>query len=39
MIKINLYKKKRPINLSNALREVNYIVLSPGISLNNSKKK
>ncbi len=36
---INLYKSKRAINLSKALREVNYIVLSPGINLKNLKKK
>ncbi len=31
--KKNLYKKKRPINLNKTLKEINYIVLSPGVSL------
>ncbi len=35
---INLYKKKRPKNLLKVLEEVNYIVISPGISLNNPNK-
>ena len=40
MIKtINYFKKKRPKNLSKALNQVNYIVLSPGVSLNTSKNK
>ena len=34
-----LYKSKRPINLVQALKEVNYIVLSPGVSLKKSKNK
>ena len=34
-----LFKTKRPINLTQALKEVNYIVLSPGVSLKKSKKK
>ena len=33
----NLYKKKRAINLDKALKGVNYIVLSPGVSLNKNK--
>ena len=36
---INLYKKKRPKNLLKVLEEVNYIVTSPGISLNNPNHK
>ena len=35
----NLYKKKRAINLDKALKGVNYIVLSPGVSLNKTKYK
>ncbi len=35
----NLFKKKRPLNLNHALKKVNYIVLSPGVSLNNSKNR
>ena len=34
-----LFKNKRPNNLKKALKDVNHIVLSPGISLNNSKNK
>lgn len=34
-----LYKKKRVLNLNNALKKVNYIVLSPGVSLNKSRNK
>ena len=34
-----LFQKKRPKNLSKALNQVNYIVLSPGVSLNTSKNK
>ena len=34
-----LLKKKRPKNLNKTLKNVNYIVLSPGISLDNLKKK
>ena len=39
MIKIKTYLKKRPLNLNHALKKVNYIVLSPGVSLNNSKNR
>ena len=35
----NLYSKKRTQNLSRCLKNVNYIVLSPGISLKNAKYK
>ena len=35
----NLYKKKRTNNLKKTLEKVQYIVLSPGVSLNNSKNK
>ena len=35
----NLYKKKRTHNLNKTLKEVDYIILSPGISLENSKNK
>jgi len=35
----NLFKKKRPINLKQAFKQVDYIILSPGISLINSKFK
>ena len=34
-----LFKNKRPNNLKKAFKDVNHIVLSPGISLNNSKNK
>ncbi len=34
----NLYKNKRPHNLNKALKEANFIVLSPGISLKKLKK-
>ena len=34
-----LYKNKRVFNLDSALKKVNYIVLSPGVSLNTSKNK
>ena len=34
-----LYKKKRPRNLKKILREVNYIILSPGVSLKKSENK
>ena len=37
--KINLFKNKRVVNLNNTLNQVDYIILSPGISLNNSKNK
>ena len=33
----SLYNKKRPINLNTALKKTNYIILSPGVSLNQSK--
>ena len=36
--KKNLFKNYRPNNLSKTLKEVNYIVLSPGISLIKNKK-
>ena len=39
MIIIRFYLKKRPKNLNKALKNVNYIVLSPGISLDDLKKK
>ena len=35
----NLYKKKRTHNLNKTLKEVDYIILSPGISLEKSKNK
>ncbi len=35
----NLLKKKRPSNLDQALKNVDHIVLSPGVSLKNSKNK
>ena len=35
----NLYKKFRPNNLAKAVKECNYIILSPGISLKKSKNK
>ena len=35
----SFYNKKRPLNLSKALKEANYIILSPGVSLNQSKNK
>ena len=35
----NLFKNKRPKNLNKTLKEVDYIVLSPGISLNTSRNK
>ena len=35
----NINKKKRAKNLSDTLNEVDYIVLSPGVSLKNSKNK
>jgi UDP-N-acetylmuramoylalanine--D-glutamate ligase len=37
--KKNLFKNKRAINLNNTLNQVDYIILSPGISLKNSKNK
>tara|TARA_Y100000591_G_scaffold332126_1_gene368333 strand:- start:1844 stop:2089 length:246 start_codon:yes stop_codon:yes gene_type:complete len=35
----NLYKSKRTNNLKKTLNETNFIVLSPGVSLKNSKNK
>tara|TARA_B100001121_G_scaffold310530_1_gene342260 strand:+ start:868 stop:2154 length:1287 start_codon:yes stop_codon:yes gene_type:complete len=35
----NLYKSKRPQKLIEALKKVNFIVLSPGVSLNKTKNK
>ena len=35
----NLYKKFRPNNLAKAVKECNYIILSPGISLKKSKNR
>ena len=35
----SFYNKKRPLNLNKALKEVNYIILSPGVSLNKSRNK
>ena len=35
----NLYRNKRTLNLNDTLKDVNYIVLSPGVSLSKSKKK
>ncbi len=35
--KKNLYKDKRPLNLNECIKEVDYIILSPGISLLTSK--
>ena len=35
----SFYNKKRPLNLNKALKEANYIILSPGVSLNQSKNK
>ena len=34
-----LLSKKKSFNLANILKKVNYIVLSPGVSLNKSKNK
>ena len=34
-----LYKSKRPVNLDKTLKEINHIVLSPGISLKGSKNR
>ena len=39
MITINFYTKKRPSDLNKTFKEVNYIVLSPGISLFKLKNK
>ena len=33
------YKLKRPISLDRSLREVDYVILSPGVSLHNSRNK
>ena len=35
----NLYKNKRPLNLNRCIKNVNFIILSPGISLLNSRHK
>ncbi len=35
----DLYKNKRPPNLGKALKRVNYIILSPGVTLNDQKLK
>ena len=35
----DLYKNKRPPNLAKALKRVNYIILSPGVTLNDQKLK
>ncbi len=35
----NLYKNKRSTNLIKTLRDVDYIILSPGISLKKSKNR
>ena len=35
----NLFKKQRALNLSHALKKANHIVLSPGVSLKNTKNK
>ena len=37
MIKKNLFKKHRTKNLKKTLKEVDYIILSPGISLIKNK--
>ena len=37
--KKHLYKNKRPNNLDEELANVDHIVLSPGVSLQNSKNK
>ena len=34
-----LFKSKRALNLSKTLKKVNYIVMSPGVSLNKSRQK
>ena len=40
MIRIKIYtKKKRAVNLDKTFNDVNYIVLSPGVSLNKTKYK
>ena len=35
----NLYKSKRAFNLDKSLRDVSFIVLSPGVSLMNTQNK
>lgn len=35
----NLHKKKKVININKSFKNVDFIVLSPGVSLNNSKNK
>ena len=35
----DLYRKKRTTNLTKTLRNVDYIILSPGVSLRKSKNK
>ena len=35
----NLYKKKRPLNLGKVLSEVDYIVISPGVSIHDPQNK
>ena len=35
--KKSLFKDKRPLNLNKCIKEVDFIILSPGISLLNSK--
>ncbi len=35
----DLYNNKRPLNLNKTLKKVDYIVLSPGVSLNKSKNR
>ena len=36
---LNLYKKKRPLNLGKVLSEVDYIVISPGVSIHDPQNK
>ena len=38
-IKKNLYKKKRSKNISKTLQKVDYIILSPGINIQNINNK
>ncbi len=35
----NLYKERRPSNLNEALKKVDYIVLSPGVNIKKIKNK
>ena len=35
----NIFKNKKTKNLSFSLKNVNYIILSPGVNLNKSKNK